>query len=193
MKSNIRTIGIDDSAFKRGISTNTFVFGVIVRGNNLVEGILRTEIKIDGLDATEKICSMIYESKYYEQLKAIFLRSSTIAAFNVINMSDLHDKTSLPIVTILSSLPDEKEVKQAISNLEDWKNRIDILNSNPPIQKIKFENKKGRKCETHIQQIGLDNLTAVNNILQITADSSCVPECLRIADLIGQSFKDFQF
>ena len=103
VKENIRTIGIDDAAFKRDLSSNTFVFGVIVRGYSLVEGVLRTKVKIDGLDATEKIGNMICESKFYEQLRAIFLRSSTIAAFNIIDMGMLYNKTALPIVTLFSA------------------------------------------------------------------------------------------
>ncbi len=190
MKENIRTIGIDDSAFDRLKSTKTFVFGIIVRGNSLVEGVLRTEIQIDGLKATEKIVSMITNSKYHKQLKAIFLRSSTIAAFNIIDMNLLYEKTSIPVITILTERPDEDNVENAISNLDDWKDRLNILNKNPPIKEISFYNKERRECVVLVQQVGL-NMSEIKKLLKISCYSSCIPESLRLADKIGQSFKGF--
>ncbi len=191
MKENIRTIGIDDAAFNRSKSGSTFVFGVIVRGHTLVEGVLRTVIKVDGLEATENIISMIKTSKFYDQLRAIFLRSSTIAAFNIIDMKLLSKETSIPVITLLSEMPDEEEVKKALSNLPDWKKRLEILNKNPQIEKINFTNKEGRDCDVLVQQTGLSDIMETKNLLKISSYSSCIPESLRLADKIGQSFKDF--
>jgi len=191
VKENIRTIGIDDAAFNRSKSTKTFVFGVIVRGYNLVEAVLRTEILIDGIEATKRITSMIVKSKYHEQLRAIFLRSSTIAAFNIIDMNMLSKVTSIPVITVLSEIPDENDVKKALSNLPDWDFRLDILNRNPPIEKVKYTNREGRDCEVLIQQVGLSDKSNINKILQISSYSSCIPESLRLADKIGKSFKDY--
>ena len=191
MKKNIRTIGIDDAAFDRKESTKTFVFGIVVRGYSLVEGVLRTEAQIDGLNATGKIIAMIMESKFHNQLRTIFLRSSTIAAFNIIDMNLLFEKTSIPVITILSEIPEENGIKKAISNLPNWEKRLNILDNNPPIQEINFNNKEGRDCKGLIQQVGLQNTKEVIDLLQLSCYSSCIPEGLRLADKIGQSFKEF--
>lgn len=191
MKSNIRTIGIDDAAFQREKSSKTFVFGVVIRGYNLVEGVLRTDVEIDGINASDRICNMITESKFHNQLKAIILGSSTIGAFNIIDLNFLHKQTSLPTITVLSSLPKNGEVKEALSHLSDWESRYEILTSNPPIQKMEFVNQIGRKCNVYIQQIGFEDIDIVKNLLHITSYSSAIPECLRLADMIGRSFKSF--
>ena len=191
MKENIRTIGIDDSAFNRDKSTETFVFGVIVRGYSLVEGVLRTEVKIDGTEATDKIISMITNSKFHEQLRAIFIRSSTIAAFNIVDMNLLNKKTSIPVISVLSEIPEEEGVKKALSRFPDWEYRLRILNENPSIEYIKFRNNEGRDCEALVQQIGLRDKSEIKNLLRVTCYSSCIPESLRLADKIGQSFKEF--
>jgi endonuclease V-like protein UPF0215 family len=191
VKENIRTIGIDDSAFQRDESTKTFVFGVIVRGHSLVEGILRTDVEIDGWNATDKISEMIINSKFTDQLKAIILGSSTIAAFNIINLNKLFYKTSIPVLSVLSHYPEEKEVKQALSHLEDWEKRYEVLYSNPDIQEIEYSNKMERKCKIYVQHIGFKDEKEVKELLHITSFSSCIPECLRLADLIGKSFKDY--
>lgn len=193
MKKNIRTIGIDDAAFERRKSSQTFVFGVIVRGSSLVEGVLRTEIEVDGMDATSKIGQMIIESKFHKQLRTIILNSTTIGAFNIINVNMLHKITGLQILTILSRVPDHEEVKKALSHLADYEDRYEILLNSPPLQKIEYENKLGQKCTVHIQQVGFENVIEIKNILKNIVGSSCLPECLRLADLIGQSFKDFIF
>ncbi|MCG3226441.1 MAG: DUF99 family protein [Candidatus Heimdallarchaeota archaeon] len=191
MKKNIRIIGIDDAAFQRESSTNTFVFGVIMRGYNLVEGILRTTVKVDGLDATEKISKMIIESKFIDQLKAIVLGSSTIAAFNIIDLRKLYENTSIPVMTVLSQLPNEKEVKGALSHLVDWEERYEVLKLNPPLQKMEFKNQMNRICNTYVQHIGLKDEKEVKELLQFTTYSSSIPEGLRLADMIGQSFKNY--
>ncbi len=192
MKDYIRTIGVDDAAFQRKTSKNTFVFGVIVRGHNLVEGILRTMVKVDGWDATEKIGEMITSSKYVTQLRAIQLSSSTIAAFNIIDLRELYNITDIPVITILPKLPNEEEVKIALSNLEDWNERYNILSSNPPIEEIVFKNHIGKQYKKFFQQVGFTNTEQVREVIEISTYSSSIPECLRLADMIGQSFKNYK-
>ncbi|MCK4254356.1 MAG: DUF99 family protein [Candidatus Heimdallarchaeota archaeon] len=192
MKDYIRTIGVDDAAFQRKTSKNAFVFGVIVRGCNLVEGILRTIVEVDGWDATEKISEMIASSKYVTQLRAIILGSSTIAAFNIIDLRKLFDITEIPVITILSTLPNEKDVKNALSNLENWNERYNILSSNPPIEEILFKNQIGKQYKKFFQQVGFTNTEQVREVIEISTYSSSVPECLRLADMIGKSFKNYK-
>ena len=190
MKDNVRFIGIDDAAFNREKSQKTFVFGVVMRGHNLIEGILRTDIMVDGLDATTKIRKMINESKFIGQLKVIIFGSSTIGAFNLINFKKLYTETNIPIISVFSTLPDEKKVKAALKHLSDGDERFKILLSNPTIQEIEYVNQAGRNCKMYVQQMGLSSLEDVREILKISSFTSSLPECLRIADLIGQSFKD---
>ncbi|MHA1345606.1 MAG: endonuclease dU [Candidatus Heimdallarchaeaceae archaeon] len=192
MKNCIRTIGVDDAAFQRKTSKNAFVFGVIVRGYNLVEGVLRTIVEIDGWDATEKIGGMIVSSKYTTQLRAIILGSSTIAAFNIINLRKLFDITNIPVITILPTLPNETDVKTALSNLDNWNERYSILASNPPIEEIVFKNQIGKQYKKFFQQIGFTNTEQVREIIEISTYSSSIPECLRLADMIGKSFKNYK-
>ncbi|MHA1687062.1 MAG: endonuclease dU [Candidatus Heimdallarchaeaceae archaeon] len=188
MKSDIRTIGIDDAAFNRKTDKTTPVFGVIVRGNHVIEGILQTQITIDGLDATEKISKMIIASKYYTQLKAIFFASSTIAAFNIIEIPLFYEITQIPIIVILQKLPNDQKTERALIHFEDSKKRLSILKANPPYVSITFRNRQERLCKGFVQYVGLDK-KSVSTLLSITSYMACVPECLRIADLIGRSFR----
>jgi len=191
VKTKIRTIGIDDAAFDRNRSKKTFIFGVITRGYDIVEGILRSEIEVDGLDATEKIIKMIQKSKFVTQLKTIFLASSTIAAFNVIDMNALYEQLDIPVITILSKKPDEEKIRRAIMHLEDGEKRYNTLFSNPPMKSIKFKNQIGREFKAVVQYVGIDEINEVREIIEKASFTSFLPESLRIADLIGQTFKDY--
>jgi len=191
VKTKIRTIGIDDAAFDRNRSKKTFIFGVITRGYDIVEGILRSEIEVDGLDATEKIIKMIQKSKFVTQLKTIFLASSTIAAFNVIDMNALYEQLDIPVITILSKKPDEEKIRRAIMHLEDGEKRYNTLFSNPPMKSIKFKNQIGREFKAVVQYVGIDEINEVREIIEKATFTSFLPESLRIADLIGQTFKDY--
>jgi endonuclease V-like protein UPF0215 family len=191
VKKNIRTIGIDDAAFDRKNSSKVFIFGVIVRGHDLVEGVLRTEVTVDGLDATEEIINMINKSKFKNQVKVIVLGSATIAAFNIINMNEVFRRTTIPIISILHELPNEVEVKKALTHLPDWERRHEILASNPTLEKIEFTNQSGRDCCIYVQYLGFKDIVEVRNLIKNTTYTSCVPESLRLADLIGQNFKDY--
>ncbi len=191
MKKSIHTIGIDDAAFIRNKSSSVFAFGVIMRGNQIVEGVLRTNITVDGLDATNKIISMIKSSKFFPILRLIFLSSSTIAGFNIIELKKMYDELLIPIIVVIPTKPDENKVNAALSKLLDMHIHEKLLNSNPPLEKLSFFNRMGKQCSTFIQKQGIDTLEEVKVILKLCTNFSCIPESLRIAHIIGKSFRDF--
>jgi len=62
IKFEIRVLGVDDGVFIPHSKGLVDVVGVVFRGGYWLDGVMRTEIEVDGLDATEKIASMIIES-----------------------------------------------------------------------------------------------------------------------------------
>ncbi|MBU3957820.1 MAG: DUF99 family protein [Nanoarchaeota archaeon] len=81
IKPEIRIIGWDDGPFEshrtfgsgaaenQGFSSvrkkgKAVLIGVIFRGGNFFDGILKTEADIDGFDSTKKIADAIMKSKY---------------------------------------------------------------------------------------------------------------------------------
>ena len=69
--------------------------------------------------------------------------------------------------------------------------RLKILRSNPSIKRISFSNKEQRECEAFVQQVGFNSDKEIRELLKLSCYSSCIPEGLRLADKIGQSFKGF--
>ena len=104
----------------------------------------------------------------------------------------MFDITDIPVITILPTLPNEKDVKTALSNLKNWKEKYNILCSNPPIEEIAFKNQIGKQYKKFFQQVGFANTEQVRRVIEISTHSSSIPECLRLADMIGQSFKNYK-
>ena len=59
IKPEIRVLGVDDGIFVPHTKGTVDVVGVVYRGGYWLDGVMRTEVTVDGMDATEKIGFMI--------------------------------------------------------------------------------------------------------------------------------------
>jgi len=110
IKNEIRVIGIDDASFDRFRDKETLVIGVLYRGGQFMDGVITTEVKIDGDDSTKKISQMITNSKFLKQTKYLLLDGIAVGGFNVIDVKRLHEKTGLPVIVITRKYPDFEEI-----------------------------------------------------------------------------------
>ena len=54
IKPEIRVLGVDDGKFVPHTEGEVIVVGVVFRGGCWLDGVMHTQIAIDGFDATEK-------------------------------------------------------------------------------------------------------------------------------------------
>jgi len=99
IKEEIRILGIDDGPFTRN-DKEVIVIGVIFRGGEFLDGVLRTYVAVDGLDATERLSKMINSSKHKQQLKVIMLDGITLGGFNIVDIKKLYSEVKIPIIVI---------------------------------------------------------------------------------------------
>jgi len=64
IKPEIRVLGIDDGKFIPHTKGDVIVVGVVFRGGLWLEGVMHTNIAIDGSNATKQLVSMITNSPY---------------------------------------------------------------------------------------------------------------------------------
>src|SRR4030042_1477209 len=127
MKKQIRLLGIDDAPFTF-TDTHTTVIGVVMRGGEYLECVLKNTVHIDGTDATTICQHMITHTKHYKQLKAVLLDGITFGGFNVINIKELHENINIPIITITRDKPNLIKIKQALKKyFPDWKYRYHLI------------------------------------------------------------------
>ncbi len=123
----IRAIGIDDGFFTPHKQGKTKVVMVLLRADNRLEGILSSDITVDGTDSTEKITSTLKNSTFLEQASCIFLDGINFAGFNVADAERIKNETSLPVIIVFRKQPDIESIKRALAKLPRARERIELI------------------------------------------------------------------
>ena len=181
-------MGVDDGVFIPHSKGLVDVVGIVFRGGYWLDGVMRTEVEVDGLDATEKIASMIIESPHYKQLRIIMLSGITFAGFNVVDIKELYSKTSLPVIALTRDLPKMEEIRQALENLPEKERRWKaILNAG---EIFEVQTREGEE-PIYMQIAGIEREDA-EKIVKITSTRSNIPEPLRVAHIIASGLTKFR-
>lgn len=178
-KPEIRILGFDDGPFTLRSKESVPVIGVIFRGGNFLDGALKTEVTVDGTDATQKIIKLINNTRHKQQLKVIMFDGITLAGFNVVDVSRIWKKTGLPVIVINRKHPDIKKVKSALRRFNDFEKRWKMIEN---AGKIKVCNLREKK-KVYYQAVGLDD-EKTEEIIQLSSTRSFIPEPLRAAHII---------
>jgi len=142
---------------------------------------MRTEITIDGLDATEKISTMIKNSPYYKELRAIILDGVTFAGFNVVDISELSDRVDLPVISVAREKPDLEKIRGALKNLPDFEKRWQAMENAGELFDV--ETRDGEN-PVYVQTAGILREDAENIIKKMSTQSN-IPEMLRVAHIVA--------
>ena len=182
LKEEIRILGFDDGPFN---SKHGFVpvVGVVFRGGKFFDGVLKTEVEIDGLDATEKIVNLINSSRHKQQLKIVMFDGITLGGFNVVDIKQVNESTGLPVIVVNRKHPNMEKVKKALKNFEDFEVRWKIIKNAGKISEAEIR----RGVKVYYQSVGIDKNTAEEAII-MTCTHSQIPEPLRVAHLIATAF-----
>jgi hypothetical protein len=179
IKAEIRVLGIDDGKFIPQAKGTTLIVGVVFRGGCSIDGVMHTQIIIDGLDATEKLALMINTSPHYKQLRLVMLNGITFGGFNVVDLHKLHLTTKLPILALTNDKPDLNSIREAIKNLPNVEERWSMILEAGKIHEII---NKGKAIYVEVAGISIDD---AEKIIALTSIRSSLPEPLRVAHLIA--------
>ncbi len=181
VKPEIRVLGVDDGDFVPRTHDKVLVVGVVFRGGYWLDGVMHTEILVDGLDATQKISDMVTNSPHYAQLRVLMLNGITFAGFNIVDIKELNALTKLSIIAVTRQKPDLARIHKALQNLPDrekrWKS---VLNAGDLVEVSTRQ--AGEKIYLHVAGISLD---VAGRIVRLTSTRSSVPEALRVAHLVA--------
>ena len=184
VKKQIRILGIDDGHFRRGVSEDVLVVGVVFRGADYLDVVLSTRVEVDGMDATLKLIKLINESRTKEQLRFVMLDGITLGGFNVANINSIYNQTKVPVIVFMREQPDMRAIKNALLHFEDGELRFDVLEKAGKIHECEIAN-KATKGKVFFQIAGTDEKTA-KEVLKLTCKNALVPEPLRVAHLVAQ-------
>ncbi len=181
IKPEIRILGIDDGVFIPHTKNWVPIIGVVFRGGYWLDGVMHTDILVDGFDATEKISSMILDSPHYKQLSIIMLNGITFAGFNIVDMKVLNTITKLPVIAVTREKPDLISIHEALKHLSKREERWQTILNAGELSEVSSRN-KGEKIYLHVVGASLDDAV---KIVKLTSTRSNVPEALRVAHLIA--------
>ena len=181
IKPEIRVLGVDDGVFIPHTKGFAPIIGVVFRGGYWLDGVMHTKVKVDGLDATSKIASMIVSSPHCKQLRVIMLNGVTCAGFNVVDLKELGAKTKLPVIAVTREKPNFAEIRAALKNLPDSEKRWKAIRGTGELFEVQTRSKRSR---VYMQICGICEEDA-RKILQVTSTRSDIPEPLRVAHLIA--------
>ena len=178
MKQQIRVLGIDDSPFKFG-EGKALVVGTVMRVPNYLEGVMRTEVTVDGDDSTDKLLEMISGSRFKDQMKAIMIDGIALAGFNVIDIGRLNKELGIPVLTITRDEPDFDKMKAALRKyFVDWEARFSLVTRHE-LRKVETEHKPLYVCGVGADRAELEELIRLSTVRGV------VPEPIRMAHLIA--------
>jgi hypothetical protein len=179
IKPEIRILGIDDGSFKPHGGGRALLVGVVFRGGQQLDGILSTEVEVDGVDATDKIVEMINQSSHKGQLRVVMMEGVTFAGFNVVDIREIFRRTGLPVVVVSRKLPNKKRIREALKHLPDWKERWAVIQKSGKIHQMKFGRGK-----LYLQVAGIE-LADAQEVVSTSSLHGSIPEPVRVAHLIA--------
>lgn len=181
IKSEIRVLGIDDGRFVSKTQGLVDIVGVVYRGGYWFEGLMRSKVSIDGLDAIEKIASMIKNSPFYGEIRIVFLDGLSFGGFNIVDISELSSMLDLPVMSIVREKPDLEKIKNALQNLPDFLEKWKAIENAGELIKV---NTRKNDNPIYIQIAGI-LLDDAKKIIKKTSTHSNIPEALRVAHIIA--------
>lgn len=178
MKEQVRVLGIDDSPFEFGDS-RSLVVGALVRAPNYLEAVMRTDVAVDGEDATDRLADMVLRSRYAEQVKLVIVDGIALAGFNVLDMDSFYVRTGIPVATVTRDEPDMAEIEAALrKHFDDWERRLSL------VRRLPLRPLDTGHNPLHASVAGMEWEDLVQ-IVRSTTVRGAVPEPVRIAHLVA--------
>jgi endonuclease V-like protein UPF0215 family len=181
IKEEIRILAWDDGPFEFGTIGEDIIVGVIFRGGKILDGFLKTEVKIDGIDATRKIIEKILKCKH-KDLRVVMFDGITVAGFNIVDIKEIYEKTKLPVIVVIRKKPDIKKFILSMKKLPYSKKRLKCVENAGTIYPATIKDKR-----IYFQCYGIEKEDA-EEIIKKTSTISLIPEPLRVAHLIATGF-----
>ena len=173
-----RVIGFDDAPFAKKVGSPVNVSGIVCAGTRM-EGMLWGQATRDGDDATDTLLTMLKGSKFHHQVHLALIDGLTIGGFNVIDLPTLAAEIDRPCIAVMRKMPDRPAIERALRRFDDYERRWGLILKAGDIH----------QHGAFVYQVAGASPETVALALQRLTDTGHVPECLRLAHLIGSAIK----
>jgi len=178
----LRVVGVEDGGFSRessGCAVPKALFVCVLLHGNWIEDFQVDEITVDGLDASEKLISMLRRLAFH----AVMLAGVSFAGFNLVDPTLVFEEFSKPVIIVSRTKPDNVAVKNALlRHFEDWQIRWGIFEKLGSIHEVvSIVN----EAPMYAEVIG-ENIKWARGLIRDSAVCCRIPEPIRIARLIAR-------
>ncbi|MHA1916375.1 MAG: endonuclease dU [Promethearchaeota archaeon] len=187
MKNNPITIGFDDATFKlKSHSPTTKLIGVICQGVRMVN-VVHANITIDGDDGTGILIDLVKQLS--NSVQFILTHTITFGGFNIIDLNQIYSELGKPIIAINERKVNLDTVIQALKQKypANHREKIQTIFNAGDLYQAKVST-AGGSSNVYFHSKGID-AEIVESLLQKVCIDSKMPECLRMAHLVGRLYK----
>ena len=178
MKRQGRVLGIDDAPFSFN-DAEVPIVGVMVRLPGYVEGVMVSQVAVDGDDADQVLTEMLLGSRFREQIRMVMIDGTSLGGFNVVDIDRLSKETGLPFCTVTRDVPDLPSMNAALQkHFPDWRRRLEVVERHELIE-VRTEH------GPIYASIAGASIGEMNELLRGSTIQGALPEPIRLAHLIA--------
>lgn len=172
-------LGIDDAPFDKRQTRPVRVVGVLMEGNDLVEGVALSEFPVDGEDATGFLAEWIKSLRWAPAVQVVILGGITLAGLGVVDLEELAGRLGTPVCAVTRRETGKSRVAEALI-AAGLAARLGIAHRSPRAMQV--------RPGLHVAFAGIDWARALP-LIEATLRKSRMPEPLRLAHLIGSALE----
>jgi endonuclease V-like protein UPF0215 family len=180
MKNGARVLGVDEASFSFE-DNETFLTGVVYRGTEFIEDIKTVPIEVDAENATEKLLELHEKCNNTGQIKAVLVDGISFAGFNIVDIEKASEEIGKPVIAVTKNRPDRENFRETMERTGNYDEVFEGLDD-----PYELELKDGG---AFLQFAGCSRDEACE-IVEACIIHGQVPECIRVADIVGSGVAD---
>lgn len=196
----MNVIGFDDGPFAREHRGDVLLVGAVCAGTRL-DGVVSGFIRRDGANATRRMIELVRRSQF-GHVRAVMLQGIAVGGFNVVDLHELSEALSVPVLAVMRRPPDLDGVHRALFSdapalrppvrgaAKKWR-LIQRAGAIEPLGTSRRSLRKQGPTGLHtlsprlwVQRAGM-SLEAARKLVAATTLHGNVPEPVRLAHLIA--------
>ena len=179
-----RVAGVEDGGFSRELQSRgmqkALLVCVLLRGK-WISDFQASMITVDGLDATEKLTSMLWRWTF----DAVMLAGVSFAGFNLVDPTIVFEEFNEPVIVISRTEPNNVAVKNALRrHFGDWRVRWSIFEKLGSVYEVVS---MPAEPPVYVEVVGAE-LDWASRVIQASSVCCRVPEPIRVARLVARGF-----
>ena len=177
-----RVVGVEDGSFSKeaqGHGAQKALFVCVLFRGKWINNFQADMIIIDGLDATEKLISMLRRWSF----DAVMLAGVSFAGFNLVDSAVVFEEFSKPVIVISRTKPNNIAVKNALrKHFEDWRVRWGVFEKLGPVWEVVW---MPNEPPVYVEVVGAE-LDWASRLIRAASLCCRVPEPIRVARLVAR-------